>query len=335
MSGPKEISQLIERAIRNPKEVLKFLYNHPRAYTRAKYCQIKYDKQYQLLTDLQNNDDSWLLIVLDACRYDILDEYFNDYFEGQIRPAFTYCRNTFQYMRTNWEEKYSITYISAATPVNSEVDFESGKTETAGMRRDSEKLIELYQGYTPSNHIREIIDVWKTHWDPKLGVAPPEPVTDCAIEKAKTVDRLVVHYFQPHQPYIGKTNHRENIDSHDDAEYAIVSTGAQERAKNGEISNSRLRQLYRDTLLRVLSQVCRLVRKTDFNTIVLIGDHGESLGEYSLYGHPDRANPYIQTVPWAKIQDVKHVVGNAHSKKDHTTEEGTVSERLEDLGYIP
>jgi hypothetical protein len=49
--------------------------------------------------------------------------------------------------------------------------------------------------------------LWNTDWNPVYGTVHPEKVTDAALAEASrdSPTRMVVHYMQPHSPYIGKT----------------------------------------------------------------------------------------------------------------------------------
>jgi hypothetical protein len=283
--------------------------------------------QRNCLQELRRNDE-YLLIVLDACRYDAFESVAPEYLTfDSTEPVRSAGRNTFEYVSRCWPDTYDdVTYVSAATPVN-------GDPRSS---YDGEVLREQYGGYVPVEHIRGIRDVWRESWDESIGITPPEPVTDAALEADG--DRLVVHYFQPHAPYVGRQpllGHTNDEDSRPN-EGEAVDAPVWSRARYGDLSRTELRRVYVSSLRRVLRAVRRLVAETSIETIAVMGDHGEALGEYGIYGHPDLDHPDVRTVPWAVVEGIRRdpgtdVVGAADATD--TTDRG-VTERLEDLGYL-
>lgn len=74
-------------------------------------------------------------------------------------------------------------------------------------------------------------------------------------------------------------------------------------AKEGKLSNEKLESLYISNLKRVLSTVQTLVQFSDVENIVLTSDHGEALGEYGVYAHPDWIDhPKVRKIPWLKVK---------------------------------
>jgi hypothetical protein len=47
-------------------------------------------------------------------------------------------------------------------------------------------------------------EVWRSYWDNDIGTIRPRPITDAAIDfgRKETPDRLIVHYMQPHHPFL-------------------------------------------------------------------------------------------------------------------------------------
>jgi hypothetical protein len=160
-------------------------------------------RQQDKLAQLRKKSN-FCLIVLDACRYDVLNECFDDYFEGSIFPTKTIATNTFDYLQYNWPETYEYPYITAATPVTSEEFNFDGEDAGDGLPQTPEKIYEYYRGYVPANHFNDLKEVWRQEWNDDLRVCPPEPVTERAITYANNTSRMVTHYFQPHAPFIGE-----------------------------------------------------------------------------------------------------------------------------------
>jgi len=101
--------------------------------------------------------------------------------------------------------------------------------------------------------------VWQYATDPSLNVVPPRPVTDRAIETARSqsFDRLIVHYMQPHAPFIRQS----------DGELETILEGLQSENDYGEglgvwpaiyagyVDLDEVVEAYRETLAFVLRDV--------------------------------------------------------------------------------
>lgn len=331
-----------KKAAQHPEQVIPFLKNQfyrSLAYVSLMYQKHQLDHQRDKIDELRREDDL-LLIVLDACRYDFFQNQHEDYLITEAEPVLSAGMNTFEYGRYIWgDDVYDVTYVSAATPIHSEpMDMSNDDVSASGLIRQGQTLREYYQGFVPTEHISDIVDVWKSGWDDELGVTPPEVVTDQAIKEAKSSNQLVAHYFQPHAPYIGNEQELGNVrrEDVDNPKGVVIDSTIYERISNGEITDSRLKELYRSNLDRVLPEVARLITNTEFERVVVMGDHGEALGEYRQYMHGNRENPYVRIVPWAEIQGVKE--GNIDQRNtvdlDRREKEANVRDRLQQLGYI-
>lgn len=323
MAGSNTYRRTLREAVKNPDKAVYKLNEKvasPVASAHARLRTRTLCRQEDCLRELRRNDE-YLLIVLDACRYDafasVAPEYLSFESLGPIRSA---GRNTFEYVARCWPGTHDdVTYVSAATPVN-------------GDPRSSydDVLREQYGGYVPSEHIGTIRDVWRESWDESIGITPPEPVTDAALEADG--GPVVAHYFQPHAPYVGRQfllGHTNDEDSRPN-EGEPVDAPVWSRVRYGDVSRKELRRAYVSSLRRVLRAVRRLVTETTIETVVVMGDHGEALGEYGIYGHPDLDHPDVRTVPWGVVRGVRHDPGTDGVESTGTS----VEERLEDLGYL-
>lgn len=295
------------------------------------------NKQKDLLEKLQTTDN-WCLIVLDACRSDALDQLFNSYFQGSISPVWASGSHTFDYLRTNWRGEHRLPYVTAAAPVTPDhIDFDNPSASADGLHFTGESLREMYQGYQPVEHLKNIDAVWQDSWSEELGVCPPEPVTKRAIEISDASSTLVTHYFQPHAPFIGE---RRELPDHSDVkglEGGAVAGDIWDRAREGKVTDRELKLLYQSNLERALIAASELIRETDFRRYVVIGDHGEALGEYGRYAHGLDWHPYVRTVPWAEVEEVDPDVARMEgAKAEFSGNSGysSVQERLSELGYL-
>ncbi|NHN46224.1 LTA synthase family protein [Halostella sp. JP-L12] len=334
-----EILSKIETAS-DPRTVASYfrprLVSYTLGYATMQYRLRNLSKQIKKVRDLEQKSE-WLLIVLDACRFDRFDKMFDTFFEGSVEPIASAGYNTFEYVRKVWPDQHNITYVTGAAPINASKFEISDEMELQGISAKNERLKQRYQDYRPADHIEDIVEVWRSEWDEELGVCPPEPVTRTAIEEAESENQIVAHYFQPHVPYIGDERALTDLDNIDERlRGGAIGHGIWSRARNGDIDRDRLLELYDSNLKRALENVCHLIENTNFDSVAIMGDHGEALGEYGIYGHPERPHPYTREVPWAVIDSVKEAPELDYDRTDSEASdvEPTVQDRLETLGYI-
>lgn len=131
-------------------------------------------------------DEHWdYLVILDACRYDYFYKLYGEYFRGRLEKIISSGSTTLEWCKRSFQEKYSdIVYISANPYVNS-------KTSV--------------KGFNAKNHFFRIVDVWDYGWDEGLGTVHPRRVNETfqTIRDKYPNKRLILHYLQPHAPYIG------------------------------------------------------------------------------------------------------------------------------------
>jgi hypothetical protein len=184
--------------------------------------------------------------------------------------------------------------------------------------------------------------VWRDGWDDDNGTLPPETVTDRALTASHNVDfdageRLLVHYMQPHCPF---------IDSPDIAtpKAADGFTNPTERdiwrrLQADEVSLDDVWDGYRGNLDLALAEVERLLHGIDSERVVVTSDHGNAVGEYGLYGHPE-SMPFdcLREVPWFETTatDQGERASVEQSSSEDVTErvtDGAIEARLQALGY--
>src|SRR5699024_3258971 len=88
----------------------------------------------------------------------------------------------------------------------------------------------------------DVIDLWSgEHWDTEFQTVRPEMVTAAALDAAERYPnkRLLVHYIQPHYPFIGPTG-RKHFDNDSLRFWGRVMDGSV------NVSDRTLRQAYRE-----------------------------------------------------------------------------------------
>lgn len=255
-----------------------------------------------------------LLVVLDACRADLLDEVASGYdFLGDVGtfPSLGSC--TPDWMEANFKERSL-----------------SERSRTGYVCANPFSQIKL-----DDEDFRFVDHVWQYEWDEDFGGVKPRPVTDRAIKHGRAVeaDRLIVHYLQPHLPF--KSELSEGLQVHNfSGDHRKATPGDWVRIQRGERDQNVVWNEYRETLEWVLDDVALLSENIGAETAIITSDHGNACGEFGVYGHPCRtALSCLTDVPWASVgvSDEK-----THMPRDYDTEmtEFELESRLKDLGYL-
>ena len=270
------------------------------------------------------------LLILDACRYDSFAERHD--LPGTLEARYSRASATSEllYDYFDGERLLDTVYVTANPQL---------------YRRRDEIDVQFH----------DVVHVWKDEgWDEAFKTVRPETVADAA-ERAlerHPDKRLLVHFIQPHFPFIGETGRRHlDLDALDFGDGVI----------NGEmgVSGDVVRRAYEENLDLVLPSVERLLYSLGGRSVVT-ADHGELLGERAFpipmreYGHPAgiRAEA-LNKVPWHVYQqgprrDVVAEPPDATARGNAANGErgpgdpqstgaepsaAVVEERLRDLGY--
>ncbi|MFC7156187.1 hypothetical protein ACFQPA_12110 [Halomarina halobia] len=262
------------------------------------------------------------LVVLDACRYDLFEETVDttayDSYERVASPGSA---------TSEWTKR-----AFTDTAPHGDIVYVTGNPTTSRHAPDVFHRLE---------------EVWHDAYDPKLGSIPADAVTEAAIEahEAYPDKRIVVHYMQPHYPFVRDPDLQFTNWGGTDL---IQNENADDRARDvwqalryGYVSYDEVWAGYRRNLEYALEHVEPLLDAIE-GRVAITSDHGNLLGERSspipvrLYGHPVGCrHPDLVTVPWAvrTIGERRAVrVGSVESETDADPE--TVSDRLQALGYV-
>ena len=297
-------------------------------------------------------EENWdFLIILDACRYDFFEDVYRNYLDGNVKKAISPALHTMDWLNKVFPDFYDdIVYISANPYINSKIEV----TDHYGFKFDGKK------------HFFRIVDVWKWGWESKLGTVPPGEVNKAVVKVKDNYrnKRFIVHYIQPHEPYISKNyihyipenyaEKRGKIDRIIDGEKEKGNINV--RASIGKaiqkifgiegrwkISNllgvyplsqsdsigynegiKGLRRAYKENLEVVLESVAELLKHVS-GTILITADHGEYLGENGRYGHGlVPRRPPIVEVPWLIIE-------KKESKQREVSDKELIKERIKRL----
>jgi hypothetical protein len=248
-------------------------------------------------------DEEWdLLIVLDTCRVDALREVADEYdFIEDVDSIWSLGSASVEWLSHTFDAAYADT-IEETAYVTSKIDTDTIFHEQnyppdifePPVQWPAWDVVDLDQ----FGHIEE---VWRDNVHEEFMVTAPESTTDAAIEvdQQERYDRRIVHYQQPHTPYIATPS---GIGIADSGQLSSIETDPLPALQNGEISHETVWGWYLDNLRLVLNSVDRLLSTLDFDRAVITADHGEGFGDYGVYGHPIGCpTPEVKRVPWSVI----------------------------------
>jgi hypothetical protein len=251
-------------------------------------------------------EEEWdTLIILDACRYDTFEAESD--LQGSLDSRYSRASRTYEWLaRTFIEDEYDdIVYISANPHTQNAIDGE-----------------EIFH---------DVRNVFQTHWYDEYGTVMPDAVSKAAKELREEYPekRLVIHYIQPHAPYIGE----KKVYTGDLDPDKWRPTLMDELAYGGGDPEG-FYKAYRYNLLEALESVEKLLPSLQGDQVVISSDHGELFGEKKFYGHPaDLAVEELVQVPWFEVDmevyEGQEEIFNNVSKGD----DAEIKEKLEALGY--
>ena len=222
-----------------------------------------------------------VLVVLDACRADLLQSVAPDIdFLGAVESVRSVGSSS-----SEWLEN---TFLGH--PETGHTVMVTGNTWT--------------DRYLDGDAFAALDEVWKYAWDDEYDTVPADAITDRAIAMARerSPERLVVHYMQPHHPFVADPL---------DGDGGLARTGSHSNAANpwvmlrrGEVTTERVWRASEATLRYVLESVASLLDNVD-GRVAITADHGNLFGEWGLYGHPMHTPvPALLSVPWVETTGV-------------------------------
>ncbi|WP_436345434.1 hypothetical protein [Natronorubrum sp. FCH18a] len=272
-------------------------------------------------------------VVLDACRYDVFSEIYDEYLDGRLEKRRSTGSSTPEWAYRTFDGDHDIAYFSGNPFIN---DLGVPLNELKwGASCDYE--------WSATDHISDVFDVWKTGWNDDLGTVPPESLAEAFQSQSGSVeraDRTVLHYMQPHAPYLSRGKGQKlkqiqrGIRRQEEAETAadggddtLSSLGDTIRPKvESRLEGSELVQkaglwleldpadlvrngtreaaleLYEENLRIALEAVADLIPKLD-GRVVVTADHGEAFGEEGVWEHHVETHiPPLMEVPWLEVE---------------------------------
>ena len=306
------MSNITRRAVRKFRRGIKKSIDHCDRVVSGFY---RLDSQKELL---ETNDWS-VIILLDACRADYFDRI-----RSGARPVRSLGRETsdwvqaFSEMARSWGKE--LLWVTANPVVDDELAAFGSRTGLITLR------------------------VWESDWDyhteMKIPSVHPSRVNRAVEEYVKEhgqPERMIVHYLQPHSPYIGDFPLAVAVWGwmpDDFSKEASDLPAPDEAIERRAIGWSELRRAYRENLKLVMPYVEDLCARLD-GKVVITADHGELLGELGRFGHhPQWPSRVLETVPWLELENGEFSPSPVFRGETEGPAQDVLERRLRSLGYL-
>lgn len=279
-----------------------------------------------------------VLVLLDACRADALRAVAPEYDfldSAAIETTWSVGSGTLEFLCKTFTTDYrseinDTAYLSANGYVNRVFHYGS-YAPSVGVPFGSPRW-----NVVDAEEFGRLQNVAKTRSNPDIGTdwaVPPGELTDAAIAAGRALDhdRFIFHYNQPHTPHLAAA-------VKEGRRMTSVEQDPFTNARQGSLDEDTLRHQYLDNLRFALDSVEVLLENIDADRVAITADHGESLGEWHVYGHPTGyPHPVVKRVPWTitTATDTGSYEPEAlGAEEEAEMSEREVNENLEALGYV-
>lgn len=262
-------------------------------------------------------DHDWdVLVILDGCRVDLMREVQDDYkFISDVSEITSTGSMSLEWMQNTFTGAPSDELASTAYVTSNLFSKEVCDPEM----------------------FARLEEVWRYGWDEDLNTIPANSVTDKAIEVMRTdaPDRLIVHYMQPHHPFIGGNNTLQSFNPDPfgrDNNGTMEARTAWDALRRGLVTHDDVWHAYKENLRYVLENVSILRENMNADKFVITADHGNAVGEWGIYDHPiGFPHPAVKHVPW--VETTAEDTGTHEPSVAENLTETPIDEQLSALGY--
>jgi hypothetical protein len=322
---------MIKTGVENPRKIPGFLYR--RAMDQYRPLSTALTSRYPIGQSVFELD--WdLLIVLDTCRPDALRRHQSSFsFLDEVDSVWSVGGHSMEWMAHTFDARYATeiadtAYVTANphTETALEKNLDASRVDGSGNIQTAKWGAWNVVGTEELGHCEPI---WQYDVPEEYAHPSPKYVTDAAIrlERTKNFDRMILHYMQPHHPYM----HRAIKEGRSPHEY---ETHPLHSLKQGRVDRDTVFDTYVDELGWVLQDVETVLNNMDREMVVISADHGEAFGEYGVYGHAvGSLHPTIRRVPWVETTASDSGEYKPELEADHDANR-SVRGALEALGYV-
>lgn len=242
------------------------------------------------------------LIVLDACRYDTFREVYSEFDSLLPRES----RPLLDSIISPGSE--TLTWVKANLVQNPGKGSLEDVIWVTANPRASEEFFHLKGWEFP---LAACVSAWKHWWDPELESVHPRDMVKAVSalslvhERKGLRPRYLVHFLQPHAPFIGES--RIGIDQEAqrtfEEDHGFYPGGlVWWLLANGGVTSSAMKQAYEANLALGLEWALKLAKVLK-GRVVITSDHGNLFGEYGLFHHPVGVHvPELVQVPWLELK---------------------------------
>jgi len=261
-----------------------------------RYALSRFAKLIQGLTDLPLwvdmfvsvlRERRFLLIVLDAARFDVFKLLYPRYLRGSLHAVYVPPPNTYGWLP-----------LALSIP-----EFNHIRVLYARLDIDTHDI--RLRDFIPRGRDVEVFDVRprKLRW---LKTVTPHEVNE-VVRSVGLSGRDIVWYVQPHFPWICDPElslaFMHEVRVHD---FLPPDTVSRALKKLG-IDRWRVVKAYYCNLevaLRGVRELLNYIRSlgVEYDRIIVTSDHGDLLGEYGLYIHQEYDLPQLTVVPWLEVE---------------------------------
>lgn len=291
------------------------------------------NSRYTFGTNVFNCD--WdVLIVLDAMRMDILKQFSDEYdFLEDIDSIWSvgsssaeWIANTFTYdYLSDIRKTAMVTSNANVTKVIRNREFPPNYTYVPFMWPKWDIVyVEDFQ---------YVDEVWRYGRDETYGPVMPRVMSDRAIkvQRERSPERLIIHYNQPHAPYIHKV-----LEGNKPKNWEVEAP--HDKLSAGDITKKQILNAYRADTRCMLEEIEFLRKNLNADTMAITADHGEAFGEFGAYEHPPGfLHPVVKRVPWIETTatDSGEYDPEIEAPKTAGKElDADLEEHLADMGYM-
>jgi len=263
------------------------------------------------------------LLILDACQYDMFERRCD--LDGDLQRRVSLGSTSEEFLRRNFEgDTFHDTVYINTNPYLPYCGLDEGTFHA----------------------VVDLLD----EWDEDLQTVRPETVVEAALDAHVEFPnkRLIVHFMQPHYPFIGEYGERiETRGWSPDREgpspegRSVWQLLRDQSSTDPLLDEDLVRAAYDENLDIVLDAVAGLLPELDGRSVVT-ADHGNLIGERLFpiptrrqYGHPYGVyHPNLVTVPWFVVEgDTRRTVTSDPPRRRASPDDAVTQERLAALGY--
>ncbi|MFB6115737.1 MAG: hypothetical protein ABEK04_05645, partial [Candidatus Nanohalobium sp.] len=260
-----------------------------------------------------------VLIVLDACRFDLMKEVVNEGEYEYLRPLndiYSAAGTSKEWMQKNFTGKYMEDARKTAMVTGNPYSDDN-------MDEEDFYLLE---------------EAWRYAYDPETETVMPRPITDSAIRihREENPEKMVIHYMQPHFPFLG----RDLSDGFSKEEFGEeLRKDVWDELMLDNVDRDEVWKGYKDNLRKVLEEVELLKENMDAEKMIITADHGNGLGrpfstERFVYGHRGKIKTEgLRKVPWVEVEAEDEKNYTPEETEEDRDKEKIVKDALRDLGY--